>query len=303
MTKSSNVRRKLIFNLVRTATNIFSGKGFRLGKIPGAMKIHAFLFNRLLPAETVLIQVQGSKMYVNPQDSGVGVNLLKSKVHEPNLTRLFKQAIEEGMVVVDAGAHIGYYTLMAAKLVGTKGKVYAFEPEPSNYRLLIRNIYENRYKNVVATQKAVGNKERKETFFLNKKDFGSHSLSRDNVPELRNSLEVESTTLDKFFEKNVGNFKVDFVKMDTQGAEGLIVEGMSKIIEKNDNLKIIMEFWPLGLVNMGTDPKQLLVKLENYGFKFQMVNEKTRSLEKADINEILKQPAEIGTNLWLEKTR
>jgi FkbM family methyltransferase len=301
MTKSY-VRRKLVFNLIRAVTNIFSGKGFGLGKIPGAMKVHIFLFNQLLPVETVLIQVQGSKMYVNPH-SGVGVNLLRSKVHEPNLTRLFKQAIEEGTVVVDVGAHIGYYTLIASKLVGTKGKVYAFEPEPSNYRLLIRNIHENRYKNVIATQKAVANKEQKEALFLNKKDFGSHSLSRNNVPELGNSLEVESTTLDRFFEKDVGNFKVDFVKMDAQGAEGLIVEGMSKIIEKNNNLKIVMEFWPSGLVNMGTDPKQLLVKLKHQGFKFQTVDEKKRSLEKTDINEILKQPVGIGTNLWLEKSR
>lgn len=211
--------------------------------------------------------------------------------------------MKEGMVVVDVGAHIGYYTLIAAKLVDAKGRVYAFEPEPYNYRLLMRNIYENRYKNVVATQKAVANKEQKEALFLNTKDFGSHSLSRNNVPELGNSVEVESTTLDRFFEKNVGNFKVDFVKMDTQGAEGLVVEGMSIIIEKNSNLKIMMEFWPSGLVNMGTEPKQLLVKLRNYGFTFQLVNEETRSLEKTDINEILKQPAGIGTNLWLEKSR
>jgi hypothetical protein len=116
-------------------------------------------------------------------------------------------------------------------------------------------------------------------------------------------LEVESITLDRFFEKKVGDFKVNFVKMDAQGAEGLIVEGMSKIIEKNNDLKIMMEFWPSGLANMGTDPTKLLVKLKHYGFNFQRVNEKKRSLEKVDINEILKLPAEIGTNLWLSKSR
>jgi hypothetical protein len=168
MTKSY-VRRRLFFSLLKTITNIFSGKGFGLGKIPGVMKIHSFLFHQLLPVETMLIQVQGSKMYVNPQDSGIGVRLLKSKVHEPNLTGLFKQAMEEGMVVVDVGAHIGYYTLIAAKLVGTKGKVYAFEPEPSNYRLLVRNIYENRYENVVAIPKAVASREQKQHYFCIKK--------------------------------------------------------------------------------------------------------------------------------------
>lgn len=301
--RKSHVYRELLFGLLHTITNIFAGKGFGFSKIPGVMKAYSFLFYQLLPTEIVLIQVQGSKMYVDPKDLGVGVPLLKSRVYEPYQTKLFKQAIKEGMVVVDVGAHIGYYTLMAAKLVGTNGRVYAFEPDPSNCRLLVHNLHENGYENVVAVQKAVANKKAKTVLFLNNKNLGSHSLSRDNVPELINSIEVESITLNEFFEKEVGNFKVDFVKIDAQGAEGIIVEGMTKIIQNNDNLKIMMEFWPSGLANLGTDPKKLLVKLRNYGFKFQRINEKKRSIDRVDVNEIPELPAEKGMNLWLEKSQ
>jgi len=167
--KKSGGYRKLFFSLLRAITKIFSSKGFGFGKIPMIKKFHCFLFAQLLPSEVTLIHVQGSKMYVNPKDSGVGAHLLKSSVYEPYETKLFKQVMKEEMVVVDVGAHIGYFTLMAAKLVGAKGKVYAFEPDPSNYRLLVKSIHENGYRNVVAIQKAVSNKKQKTVLFLNKK--------------------------------------------------------------------------------------------------------------------------------------
>lgn len=53
---------------------------------------------------------------------------------------VFIELVREGMIVVDIGAHMGYYTLLAARAVGDKGKVFAFEPEPSNYALLVKNI-------------------------------------------------------------------------------------------------------------------------------------------------------------------
>jgi FkbM family methyltransferase len=71
---------------------------------------------------------------------------------------LFKGIVKEGMVVVDIGANIGYYTLIAAKLVGKSGIVYVFEPMPSNYECLCKNIEVNGYTNVVLIQKAVSNK-------------------------------------------------------------------------------------------------------------------------------------------------
>ena len=58
------------------------------------------------------------------------------------------------MVVVDIGSNIGYYTLIAAKILGSSGKVYAFEPEPNNYELLLKNIEVNGYTNIVPVQKA-----------------------------------------------------------------------------------------------------------------------------------------------------
>ena len=70
----------------------------------------------------------------------------------------------------------------------------------------------------------------------------------------------------------MGDNKVNLIKMDVQGAEGFIIDGADKILRCND-LRILMEFWPKGLNNMGNNPLKMLNKLKNYGFKINVINE------------------------------
>lgn len=72
------------------------------------------------------------------------LGLLTHEIHEPLMTEIIKRETKEGDVVLDIGAHIGYYTLMFARLVGKEGKVFAFEPDPDNFTLLKKNIEINR---------------------------------------------------------------------------------------------------------------------------------------------------------------
>jgi tRNA G37 N-methylase Trm5 len=76
---------------------------------------------------------------------------------ERDTVRLFERILRAGDVVVDIGAHVGYFTLIAARSVGPEGRVYAFEPDPENYALLVRNIELNGYQNIMPIQKAVWN--------------------------------------------------------------------------------------------------------------------------------------------------
>ncbi|MCX6811322.1 MAG: FkbM family methyltransferase [Candidatus Berkelbacteria bacterium] len=216
-------------------------------------------------------------MYINAEDSGIAPDLLTSGMYEPFQTELLRKLITKNMTVVNIGANIGYYTLIAANKVGPNGKVYAFEPEPKNYQLLIKNIEKNGYKNILPIQVAISDKQGTLKLFLDKSNLGNPSLAEQNIGEKNGFVEVKTNSLDNFFEKHSKDFKVDLLLMDTQGAEGLILDGAKKII-RNNKLKIIMEFWPWGLNNVGTDALNLLKRLKKYGFKIGLINETNKCI-------------------------
>lgn len=259
-----------MFSLLRTATNALSGRGLR--QILVVEFLWRLIYRTFGPKGITLITCQGSKMYVNANlgYGGLGPILLINGVYEGYETELFKKLVKPGMVVIDVGANIGYYSLIAAKLVGRHGRVYAFEPELTNYDLLVKSVKSNVYDNVTAIQKAVSNKQGRVKLFVDKVSPVHPSLSEVNIDYKAGFVEVETITLDSFFDDFVKNSKVDLIKMDTQGAEGLVIEGAERILSTN-NLTIIMEFWPYGLSNLGTDPSRLLHKLQSCGFKIKLL--------------------------------
>jgi len=283
-----------------------------LKKIPGLKNFYRaehnfsnWLYYKLKPKGVTLINVQGNKMYVNTEDT-IGRILLIDRVMEIYTTKLFEKMIKKNMTVIDIGAHIGYFTLLLAKLVGTNGTVYAFEPEPSTYRFLCKNIKINGYANIIPIQKAVSNKNGKTKLWLCEIDSINHSLIQDNVFRKSDFTEVELITLDDFFENTIRNNKVDLIKMDTGGTEGVIMEGAEKVL-KNNNVKVLLEFWPFGLKNARTDPLELLHNLQKFGFKLkharEISNQRNKPLKSSvDIKEFCKELKENQIfNLLLEK--
>jgi FkbM family methyltransferase len=268
------------------------------------------IFEKLKPKGTVLINnVQGNKMYVNTEDKSMVPQLLLDRVWEKYKTELFKKIITKGMVVVDVGAGIGYYSLIAAKLVGRNGIVYAFEPEPNSYELLCKNIEVNGYTNVIPIQKAVSDKKGKAKLYFEKERIVNPSFCKENVLaaskhkvlEKGRFVEIDTIKLDEFFEKTVRNNKVDVIKVDTEGAEGLVVDGGEEILKSN-NLKMFIEFWPDGLAKLGTDPLRMVHKLKEYGFKAKLINETDQSADQIEIVEFYRKmtPGQ-GFDLLLEK--
>jgi len=191
--------------------------------------------------------------------------------YEEETTRLFQSLVKPGMVFVDVGAHLGYYTLLAARQVGPAGKVYAFEPDPDNHAVLLRNIELNAYDNVVAARKAVSNQVGTATLYLTALDSGRHSMYQHGLPE-RGSVAVETTTMD-FYLGSEGCPRVDLVKIDVEGAEVSVLEGMTQLLEKSDDLKLIIEFNPSLLQNAGVRPLQFLENPAFLGFKVYLIDE------------------------------
>jgi len=251
--------------------------------VPGAKVTYEFLF-RLLWPNSNLVEVQGSKMYVDVFDRDPSWRrtfrvYAINRVHEESTTALFRKIVKKGDVVVDLGANIGYFTLLAAKLVGKEGRVYAFEPEPRNFSHLVRNIQLNGYHNVVALQKAVADRPGRVRLFICPYDTGHHTIQKydgiqayrpDFVDEKKEFVEVEQVRLDDFF-KGVET-PINVIKMDVEGAEMLALAGMEQVIKRNKNLVMLVEFFPLLIAKMGQSPKEFVrMLIEDFGFEVSVV--------------------------------
>ena len=217
---------------------------------------------------TVSLKVRGNTLYLNPDDKIITRIMLSTGSWEPLETSLFLEHVKEGDTIVDVGANIGYYTVLGAQAVGSSGRVYAFEPDPSSFGYLERNVEVNGYKNVVLEQKALTNKPGTLRLYLATSNLGDHRIYPTGD---RAYVEVEGVTLDDYLEGLERN--VDFIKIDTQGAEVVILEGMRKTLERNRGVKLAVEFWPRGLEGFGYKASQLLAILQEHEFAIKDIDE------------------------------
>ena len=201
---------------------------------------------------------------------------------EPYETDLFKKLISPGATVLDVGAHIGYFTLLASTLAGPAGRVFAFEPEPRNRALLEKNARSNQRANVMVVPKGVSDKPGKFQLHLNAKNKGAHSLFalRRDGP----SVEIETLALGPWMKEN--GVVPDFIKMDVEGGEWLALAGMSEFLEQNTRLTILLEYFPEALRRSGREPREWLDKLTALCFRLHYIDEAKRQLRAMQAKEI-----------------
>lgn len=242
----------------------------RLYKIIVIKRVLSPIVNALKPD---YVLAQNHKYYIDKKDSIVSEVLLSRKVWEEYETEVFKESIKQGATVVDVGAHIGYYTLIAASIVGNKGKVYAFEPDPGNFRLLQKNVAQSGYTNVVLINKAVTQKSGKTLLFLNKENMGDHRIY--DVGEGQKSISIETVALDDYFKKLT---KIDVIKMDIQGAEVQALKGAEDILKRSNHIKLILEFMPSILLQGGSSAEECLSFLKKNRFKLYRLDESKKKM-------------------------
>ncbi len=217
------------------------------------------------PDVPVFLPVEGVgnvMLYLNPDDQVITPMMLKTHAWEKTETAWFVTGLRRGDVVADVGANIGYYTVLAAMRVGPQGKVHAFEPDPVAFELLKKNVELNRLHNVVLEQKAVSNAPGSIRLFLSEENKGDHRIYQPEG-EARPSVEVEAVALDDYF---AGQPAPDFIKVDTQGAELVIYQGMAKTLERAESVVVAIEYSPIHLAGFGATGPQLLDEIERTGF-------------------------------------
>jgi FkbM family methyltransferase len=219
--------------------------------------------------------------------------------YEKSTTILLSKVVKKGMTVVNIGANMGYFTLLLSKLVGNKGKVFAFEPFLNNVKFIEKNVRSNNCNNVEIIPKAISQKSGKTKLWL--KGSGSWNFISTKELERLDHVQIETTSIDEFFKENQN---VDFVMMDAEGSEKFILDGMTKTIENNPKLQIITEYNPYILELAGSSGKEFLDKIEEMGFLIHLINEEISEIEPITKEVLLKQITYPKyTNLYLVRSK
>lgn len=192
-----------------------------------------------------------------------------ANVKEVLAQSLINTLVKTGMITVDVGACMGFYSIILADLVGGDTKTYAIEPFVDNVKKIHELAAKNKLSNIEVFQVAIGNENKKITFLTSKKlpwmgHCSDKKLSRKTTLKYE-SVEAQMVTLDHFMvENNIGN--IDFLKLDIEGGEVLAVDGMSKFLGQ-DKLLFFMELHICFINNNKTEVPLLLDKINSYGVK------------------------------------
>lgn len=262
--------RRILFIALTDAGRPFVGTG--LGKrfnLLGRLYGHAYWAVRPRSATT-----RGVKLTLNPKDVGsVSVDLLLKQNFEPFESDLFLATIDEQSIVVDVGANIGYYTVLASAL-GKALSVIAFEPDAENYHALLQNVRQNKCRGVECVRAAVTAEEGTIGLYRSESNMGDH---RTYGTGGRRGVPVRAVALDASFPVSPS-----VVKLDIQGSEVGALRGMSASIRKVDRLALFSEYWPHGLVEAGSSGRELLRVLRDLELTVHVIDESTKTLRKVE---------------------
>jgi FkbM family methyltransferase len=250
--------------------------------------------------QPLLVELESFKIYVRRDDWVVGAQIIRDKIYEPHVTREMRPLLRSGAVMVDIGANIGYFSLLAASLMGPSGKVIAFEPLFDNCELINLSIRANNLGNIVVYPYAVAETEQMLAFIIEGSDGTMAELSAGQFVPPHDQL-AHAVTLDKMLRDEP---KIDLVKMDTEGTEARVLKGMLNIIRHHRPV-IFTELHP-ALLKAKSDvtPERYLNDIRELGYELFSLPIDGRKSEVPQSNEqimdCLRRYDEMYRRIWLE---
>lgn len=202
----------------------------------GQDRIFNYLFkkNKLSKEWHTVRPIQGNFKITCDASTWIGAKIIYTGNYEPALKNVAKKIIRKGDYVLDIGANIGFHTLYFAELVGDTGHITSFEPVPYNFKTLINNVRLNSLKNISAKNIALGIKNEQITIVADEKSANPGTF---NLFDQSGSTLITCCIGDEV----IGDQRVDFIKIDVEGYESFVIEGILDTIKKNRPI-IIFEY-------------------------------------------------------------
>ncbi|MCP4914365.1 MAG: FkbM family methyltransferase [Oligoflexia bacterium] len=196
---------------------------------------------KVLKERFTIKDIHNYKMILDMEDIGISRALLLFGSREEDHKYILEKELKPGMTVLDLGANVGYYALMECNLVGENGFVYCLEPHPENYQQLLKNLELNNMLDRVETYNYGGsNRDSLEKLYVSAKS-NQHSFcdtrGEKNIANLQGNsetIDVQTVTISSFV-KDKKN--IDFIRMDIEGFEVEVFEGMIPAIDEDPNFR------------------------------------------------------------------
>jgi FkbM family methyltransferase len=207
-----------------------------------------------LPIGERAVRIGGDRLYVGSLDRWVAALGWKLGALEAAEHALLARIVGPGMVAVDVGANVGFHTLGLARRVGVAGCVYALEPDPDNFHLLERTVREAGLDQVRLVRQAAGECAGEQTLYLSPVNRGDHRLTPEDASS-RRAVRVSTVVLDALLADAP---RVDFVKIDVQGAELSVLRGLKGTLARRPPPGVLCELAPTLLRAAGAEPEACL---------------------------------------------
>ncbi|MEH6589569.1 MAG: FkbM family methyltransferase [Halioglobus sp.] len=220
----------------------------------------------LIPGHAASLQ-----LYVHGEhDRFVSRQIRETGSWEPYETSLLMAMLGRDSVFLDVGANIGYFSILAASVVGQGGRVFAFEPDPSNLALFAASCEINSFTSRIHTF-AGGLSDRADSarLYLSEDNMGDHQIYAGAIE--RDSIPIELVNGSDYLQGRLG--RLDLIKIDTQGSEYAVVCGLMQLLQSLSRPpRIIIELTPFSLREAGASGRQLIELLGTLGLPFWIID-------------------------------
>ena len=221
------------------------------------------VIGRLFP-KPIRLTLDGFDIFVRLDDWAVGARIAVKRTYEKHVTEAIRPYLQPGTVFIDVGANIGYYTLLAASRLGAQGKIFAFEPGAANCELLQKSVVHNGFSIVQLFPNAVADSAR--TVGLTMDD--SNGVINATAP----SEGLELVTAVALDEALANQNRIDLIKMDIEGAEGLALRGATQLLQRHRPV-LFTEFRPPAIANRSQmDAEEFLNRLREIGYELHVID-------------------------------